>query len=58
MRFKLDWLATVHVMSLSVWPWRRLRKTTAACVSRGFWEVKSFCLSLSFFFFFKGKEVF
>lgn len=45
-RFKPDWPATAHVTDVSVWPWRRLRKTAAACLTRGFWEVKS----LPFFF--------
>lgn len=46
MRFKPDWPAPAHVTDVSVWPWRRLRKTAAAWGTRGFWEVESL-----FFFF-------
>lgn len=49
----------VHVTDVSVWPWRRLRKTAAAWVRRGFWEVESLALFRAlFFFFFKGQEIF
>lgn len=53
MRFQPDWSVTVHVTDVSVWPRRRLRKSAAAWVTRGFWEVKS----LSFLFFFRSKEI-
>lgn len=53
MRFKPDWPAPAHVTDVSVWPWRRLRKTAAAWGPRGFWEVESlfffFSLTRSFF---------
>lgn len=54
MRFKPDWPATSHVMDVSVWPWRRLRKTTGAWVTRGFWEVES----LPHLFFFFLRQIF
>lgn len=41
---------------VSVWPRRRLRKTAAAWVRRGFWEVESLALFRALFF--KGKEIF
>lgn len=52
MRFKPDWPAPAHVTDVSVWPWRRLRKTSAAWGPRGFWEVESL------FFFLKAKVFF
>lgn len=39
MRFKPGWLINIHVTDVSVWRWRRLRKTAAAWGTRGFWEV-------------------
>lgn len=56
MRFKPDWPATVHVTDVSVWPWRRLRKTAAAWVTRGFWEVESLSLTHSPSLFLREKK--
>lgn len=43
---------------VSVWPRRRLRKTAAAWVTKGFWEVESLSLTVPLpLSFFKGKEV-
>lgn len=58
MRFKPDWPAPAHVTDVSVWPWRRLRKTAAAWGRRGFWEVESlFFLKAKFFFFSFKKKI-